>query len=455
MSNISSNKIFSQSAKQYWQTWIFALLWNALTWFAIIKGGHNILRAFEENPVFYFFVLFPFIGIWTIFSAIQQTLAWYKFGKTPIFLNPFPGQVGGHCAGYITLPILAKNTQRAILNLSCIHSYIHRSSNGKSSRHEQAIWQDQITFKPDKYGRKNCRLNFVFKPPAHLPASEPESEKYHLWRLQIRIPLPGIDYDRLFELPMEKAKQPALAAHRHFKIPTSTIIEHQDTDAGKIPQITTTASGIQFYYGYGRAKTMAIALMFFGLGLAIFGYFFFAGFLDFLPVTTSLMAAYVGLIALTLFLLGFFLIANSLTVKADLMGIRKQQRIFGFLLEEMMDAGDIVKIICKQNASSTSGNTTRVWYSLKAFTCDGQQIEVGDHLQGQSYAEEIRQQMISALGTTWQAATLDKPEEKAKKPIPTWLRWVGKLSSYGFSIALLYDLSNMFPEVTEFVSTHW
>ena len=451
MPNINNHKIFSLAAKQYWQAWLIAFIWNAITWFAIIKGGHNILRAFEESPVFYFFVLFPFIGIWTIISAIRQTLAWYKFGKTPIILNPTPGQIGGQCAGYIILPIPAEDAKQATLSLSCIRSYTHRSSDGTRSRREEAIWQDRITLKPDKYGRKKSRLSFAFNPPAHLPETEQESDNYHLWRIQVRLSIPGIDYDRLFELPMEKVDEQTQLSHRHFKTQSSAIIEQQNAEVSSIPQIKTTTKGTQFYYGYGRSKLMAIILMVFGLSLAVFGYFFFDGFLDFLPATASLMSAFVSLTALILFLLGLFLIANSLIVEVGLMGVRKQQRIFGYLLEEKIAADNIVKIITEKNASSTSGNTTRVWYRLKLYTCDGQHIEVGDTLEGQSYAEEIRQQMMTALGTTWRSASFDKPEEKSKKPLPIWLRWIGKLSSYSFPIALLYDLSINFPVITEFL----
>ena len=75
-----------------------------------------------------------------------------------------------------------------------------------------------------------------------------------------------------------------------------------------------------------------------------------------------------------------------------------------------------------------------------------------DSLEGQSYADEIRQQMISALGRSWQPATFDKPKEKAKKPLSSWLRRIGKLSAYSFLIAFFYDLSKIFPEITEYFS---
>lgn len=451
MPNTRSDKIYSQSAKQFWIAWVAAIIWNAITWFAIIKGGNNILRAFDESPVFYFFVLFPFIGIATIFSAIRQTLAWYKFGKTPVILNPSPGQVGGHCAGYITLPTAEKKARLAELSLSCIRSYIYRDNHERSSRREKAIWQDRITLKPDKYGRKKIRLNFAFNPPANLPETGQEGDDYHLWRLHIKIPLPGIDFDRTFELPMEKTSEQALTTHDQHKIQSSTAIEHRDTEVGSVPKVKKTVSGTQFYYGYGRSKGMAIALMSFGLILAVFGYFFFDGFLDFLPATSMLMTTYMGLIALAMFLLGLFLIANSLTIEVGLNGVRKQQQIFAYLQEKTIATGDIVDIVTEQNASSTSGTTTRVWYRLKLFTRDGDSIEVGNNLEGQSYADEIKQQMVAALDSSWQPGSINIAKQKEKKPIPIWLRWVGKLLSYSFLIAFLYDLNKMFPEMTGFL----
>ncbi|OQK18512.1 hypothetical protein AU255_12070 [Methyloprofundus sedimenti] len=453
MPNITSNQIFSQSAKHFWQTWLFALIWNASVWFAIINAGQNILAAFEANPVFYCFISFPFIGLFIIFQAIQQTLAWYKFGKTPLTLNPFPGQVGGRCAGQLDLPVPAKYAGHAKVSLSCIRRYHQRNNNGKSSWHTQSLWQDRITLKPDNDGQK-IRINFSFNPPADLPESEPESDDYHIWSLQVRLPLPGIDYDRIFQLPVQTADEQAISATKRFKPKTSTIIAHQDTDSSATPQIIQSASGTQFYFGYGRSRAMGISLMACGLFLAVFAHYFFAGFLNFLPITTGLMAAYVELIALTLFILGLFLIANSLSVEVGLMGIRKQQRIFGFTCEEITDAENIADIVIEQNASSSSGNTARVWYRLKLIKHNGQTIEIGDSLEGQSYAALIRQQMLAALGSSWQPARRHKAPEKNKRPLPVWLKRIGKVLSYSFIIAIICDLSQMFPAIIIFLTQY-
>lgn len=224
MAHSTSNQIYSKSTQQYWSLWIVALVWNSSVWFAIIKAQQGILSALEANPVFYFILTFPLIGLWIIFKAIKQTLAWYKFGKTPLNLNPYPGQVGGYCAGQLDLPIAAQDVQHAILSLSCIHRYLQRKNTGKQCWQADMLWQDTVTLKPDKYGRKT-RINFSFSPPADLPETEPNSHDYHSWSLQVRLPLPGIDYERTFELPMQAANQQELAAVKHERIPNSTQVD--------------------------------------------------------------------------------------------------------------------------------------------------------------------------------------------------------------------------------------
>ncbi len=452
ISTASSNKIYSQVAAQFWGAWFIAIIWNGITWLAIIKGGDNILQAFDESPIFYFFVLFPFIGLFVIFSAIKQTLAWRKFGKTAVVLNPTIGQVGGRCMGSITLPILPKDATQADISLSCKRSYVRQGSDGKSSSHEKVIWQDQVTLKPDRYGRKKIQINFSFSPPSGLPISEEKSSEYHYWQLHIKVPIPGIDYDRTFELPMEEASELPSAVSHHIEAQTSERVESRAAGQASIPKIKQTSAGTEFYYGYGRSKVMAIAIMFVGVFIAVFTYLFFSNFIDFLPVTIFLVKSYVFLFAAGLFLLGLFLIINSLTVEVSLAGIRKRQTILGFKLEEFIAIKNIADILVEQGASSTSGNTTRLWYSLKAYTYDGKKIEIADSLEGQSYANEIREKMLSALGSQWQEGAVEPFTKKAKRPLPRWARWSGKLLSHSFTIALIYDLSKFFPEVAELFS---
>ena len=219
-----------------------------------------------------------------------------------------------------------------------------------------------------------------------------------------------------------------------------------------MPKIENTAAGLQLYYGYGRSKGMAVASIIVGIIIGVFAYFFFDGFLDFLPATMGLMAGFVGFIAFVFCLLGILMLANSLTVEVNLMGIRKKQRIFGFLLEEFNDANTIVDIVVEKNASSGDGRTQRLWYCLKLLTADGRDMEVGDSLEGQSYANEVRLRMIDSLGMTWQPASLISQQDNSKKTLPFWLQLIAKVLSYSLVITLLYDLSINIPPISEFLS---
>lgn len=223
---IIGNQVFSQSKSQYKQAWVFAILWNALIWLAIVMGFDNILKAFDANPIFYFFVTFPFIGLWLVIYAIKETRAWTKFGKTPAVLDPFPGQIGGRFSGYLALPIAQNDTDQAIFTLNCIHRYATRDSRGRKSWREDILWQDRASFESDNFGN-DIRIDFLFNTPADLPATEDESDDYHFWQLHVRVALPGIDYDRVFNVPMEAATAQQLASTERYSARTSQRIAHE------------------------------------------------------------------------------------------------------------------------------------------------------------------------------------------------------------------------------------
>ncbi len=203
MYNISSNQFFSQSAQHYWHFWITAIIYNVVTWFVIFAGGYNRLSLFNESPFFYFFALLPFIGVLLIGYAIQKTLIWYKYGKAFVILDPSPGQVGGNCSGYLKLPFSTADISLADICLSCSHRSIERINNGRPRQKTEILWQEKMTLKPVKEGQ-TMRLDFCFVTPPHLPETARKNRTNYLWQLYIHIPLSGMDYKSVFELPMKK-----------------------------------------------------------------------------------------------------------------------------------------------------------------------------------------------------------------------------------------------------------
>ncbi len=199
----STHKIYSRANEQLWQIWVFTVLWNAVIWLIMFKEGDRIIEAFDANPVFYFFVIFPFVGLMLIYQAIKKTLEKRKYGRTPVVLDPFPGQVGGLCAGYLDLPLAKDSAGQAMVTLTCIHHRASTDSRGRRHMHEKVLWQDKVTVKLHYYGRFS-RLEFAFYPPEDLPGSEDESDDYHSWQLHVQIAVKGVDYDRVFDLPVKK-----------------------------------------------------------------------------------------------------------------------------------------------------------------------------------------------------------------------------------------------------------
>ncbi len=255
-----TNTILSNEGSEYKFLWLFATFWNAITWAAIILGGENILRAFEESPVFYFFVLFPFIGLFMIYQAIKETLAWKRFGKTPMTMAPFPGQLGGVVGGYVDVAIPYNATHQVKISLRCSHNYWERSG-GKSRTTTDVLWQDNISIqtRPSAAG---SRIQFEFQPPVDLPESQPDGKDTHQWDVQIHFALPGNDYERKFTIPVIKASEQAIAsATRYARQPmelNSLNTTSSDTD---IPQTSLFSGGTRFYYPLFRSKGMGIALV--------------------------------------------------------------------------------------------------------------------------------------------------------------------------------------------------
>lgn len=454
MSNIIGNQVFSEEKKEFIQAWIFALLWNAfVSIIMIVTGQERLTEIARQDPIFYVFILFPVLGVWMLIDAAYKTKAWYKFGKTPVVLDPFPGQIGGQLAGYILLPIETKSAGPVKLTLTCIHRYYQRNNRSENKQHNDAIWHDTVTLKPDNLGR-NSQVRFSFKLPDDCPASGNISNDYHFWQLNIEMSLPGINFSRSYNVPVEFNKSATISLHHTAK--TSEIVTQADQHSTNYPQITRTAVGEQFYYGYGRNKGLAILVISFALVFGIVGGFFFEKFLDFLPVTASLLFVYVEVIALSMLAFGIFFITNSLTVSVNPDGIKKQQRIFGYNLEEKIEAENIVDIIAQESSSSSQGRTHHVWYSLKIFTADGREVEIADSLEGQSNADKIKQQMLAGLGRNWQSTRSATPANsvaasKAKPPLLIRLLIDNKkLISYPINLALLYDLASKALPIAEF-----
>ena len=443
-----TNSILSNAGNQYKFLWLFAIFWNAIIWAAILLGGDNILKAFDESPVFYFFVLFPFIGLFMIHQAIKETLAWKKFGKTPLTMTPFPGQLGGVVGGYVDVPVPYDMTHEIRVSLSCMHYYWEKRG-GESESVSEAIWQDDISVrsKPSALG---SRLHFEFQPPAGLPETEPDRKDHHGWDVQISLPLEGSDFERKFTIPVIRASEHAIASTARYSRPSIDQIDQSTASSdATIPQINTVPGGTQFLYPQYRNKGLGIGLMIAGVLITVFMWFMREGFADFLPVTSMVFFGFAELIAVAVFAFGIYMISNILTVDVGPSGVNIRHKVLGFDFGGEIERSTIADIVPEKSGSSSDGKSSTVWYSLKLIQKDGKDSTVGDTLEGYSYAQKVRQQMIEALGSGWSLSEYSERQKNLKdRELPLManvvIKVLQKFVGLAIPAALIYDFREFF-----------
>ncbi len=438
-----TNTIDSDAGSEYKYSWLFAILWNTLTWMAIVLSGNNILKAFEENPAFYFFALFPVIGVWLIYRAIAQTLAWKKFGKTPLVMDPYPGHLGGSVGGYVDVPVAYDLNHQVKVSLSCIH-YYWKKTGSDHTKTADAVWQDSSIIRPEPVINKT-RIRFTFNPTAELPESQPDGTDTYVWEVHIYFPLVGHDFDRKFVIPVIKATEHDIAsASRFTKISLENGSRVVKPGKTRIPQITQSASSAVFHYPQLRNKGLGIGLIFVGLLLGVFSWFMQQQFSDFMPITSLLMFGMVVLITSALTLFGLYSLFHSITAEVSSAGINIKHKLLGFNFGGKIDAASIADIVTHKSASTSGGKSTRVWYGLKVIDKSGMESNVGDSLEGSSYAESIRQKMIETLGAGWSATDYPKkPNDIKKRELPVMVTIFGKTTSLAFPFAMLYDIRDV------------
>lgn len=193
----ADNRILSGARLGVYLFWGITIFWNALSTPATIAVP-TVWR--EEGPLALLILLFPLVGMGLFYWTVKKTMEWWRFGYTPLTLDPFPGAIGGDVGGQIEVQIPYAMGMICEVSLSAIHSYV--SGSGKNrSRSEDVKWQDSgyAQVEPAAGG---VRLSFRFSVPEDLNPSQEESDSYHLWRLNIKLEQPGIDLDRSYTIPV-------------------------------------------------------------------------------------------------------------------------------------------------------------------------------------------------------------------------------------------------------------
>jgi hypothetical protein len=386
----AKNSIASGSRRALWVVWGFALFWNLLT-LPLFFQFHEIWEKVQREPVTAVAFLFPLIGLGLIVAAVVATLRKKRFGQTPLVMNPFPGSLGGQVGGRINTHIPFDSQLKFKVSLSCIHSRI--SGSGKNrNRSESVVWQSDGVCHSNR-GMHGAALEFRFDVPFHLPASQPgKGGNYHLWRLRVNAVLPGLDFDRSYEIPVFETGARSSSVARATESHAATLDEAM-VGVHSVADIQPVAGGVEARFPAMQRPAQGIFTLLFGS--------LFAGIGIALGVSGQpiLFAGVFFLVGTIIACYGAFYLGKSLIVSVTREGLQSRRFLFGYPLRtQQLAAADFQGIEIKQGATMQSGSKTTVFYQLFASGSATMPFVVAERLTSRTEAELLRETYITYLG---------------------------------------------------------
>jgi hypothetical protein len=181
----------------------------------------------DQAGVYAAALLFALTGIAFAAWSVQLMRRYLRYRHLALYLDPYPGAVGGEVAGTVEVPIAhnARQTYKVVLSAARYRetSEDYTDSDGKTRTRTKTdrtlLWQDEASADAE-HSPAGTRLKFRFSVPRDAPESEEEREdktsgyltrpaRVSLkWELRFQAAVPGVDLDETFVIPVRKAAGP-------------------------------------------------------------------------------------------------------------------------------------------------------------------------------------------------------------------------------------------------------
>ena len=376
-------RVRSGAKNLIWVSLLFGVAFTGISLPGVLAIPEEIGKG---NYVVLVVLLFPLVGVCALALFIHSLIAWRKFGKTVVVMDPAPGSIGGDFGGYLDTRIRWSPELKMNITLDCQHLRTTGSGKNRSTK-TSVVWQRQgiATLSPASAG---TRCEFRFDIPDDLPQSEPASSNYHRWLLQLDCELPGVDFKRSFVVPVFRAAVPQRSSLDIQYVKDSSPLQQAPED---IVRMRTTTQGLEFYYPWYRHLWMGIMTTVIGTVFVIVGYFVGKQSGDILfPIAFGGMGGVCALI-------GLYVLGNTLTTTVSEQGIRTVRNIFGVRFQRKATREDIQSLQRRIGSQMQTGSSMRVYYAIDAHTRDGRKITIADTLEGSRLADFVEDKIKNAL----------------------------------------------------------
>ena len=385
-----NNSIASDARRAHWVMWGVALLWNLVS-LPLLFQFEDIWQKVQREPLTALAFLFPLVGLALIVLAINATRQKRRFGLTPLVMDPFPGSLGGQLGGRIETNIPFDPGRHFDVSLTCVHSRI--SGSGKNrSRSESVVWRGDGVCHTGR-GSGGTMLEFRFDVPSNLPASQPhQSGNYHLWRVSVSADLPGIDFNRSYNIPVFATGEQNSTVEKGTESHPATVDAAMD-GVNSVADIRSVPGGIEAYFPALQRPAQGVFTLVFGLFFAAIG--IGLGVND----KSLFMSSIFFLVGAVCACFGIFYLGKSLAVSVNREGLRSRRFLFGYpLTTRKLAVGDVRKIEIKQGATMQSGNKKTVYYQLYAHGRNSRAFPLAERLTARAEAELLRDTYVTYLG---------------------------------------------------------
>lgn len=381
--------------------WFILALWSVLTAPLAYKLWTD--DQIRSSPWAWFMGLFVVVGLLMAVSTTRRTLAWLRFGRLTLDLDPSPGSLGGHVGGSLKVGLRAPDPDAFRVTLSCVHSVV-RGRGKNRSRSERVVWSQEQAPALERASR-GVRIGFTFAVPDHLPATQPHSNDYHYWAVRIVGRVPGLDLDQSFQVPVEATPEPLLARAPALETgsvaapdpwaesPVSVREEGRETvmwfPAFRTPAMGfgLTVTGLVFT---GFPATMLVSVARELMGSGAFG----VGML----VMASPVLLIFSVVGLALVMLGVYELLNALTVRLTAETLTTRRRMLVFGITRSARVAEVERVELKITGQTGSGAAARVAYTLTAHLAGGGRIVLGDGIRGPALAGAVAETVTRVTG---------------------------------------------------------
>jgi len=318
---------------------LFVVWAIALVSISITIGFYFLARKIiSEGDFGSLMILAPFAlaGLGMITPAVNLMRNLFRFGSTPLIMDPYPGSIGGHLGGRVDVRLPYNPKNHIQVNLFCLRHWKPRHNRHMKS---ETVWQIAGLARTER-SSKGTRLVFGFDVPENLHSSEPPSFNYHEWRVKIRARIPGTDLNRGFDVPVfptagqvagtffDSTKHPDYPRYRQIEALSILKID-QDSDGGVILRCAT----------YHRKKVRGgLILLAVGLGCGLPG-------IAMLMDNTIGLGLIFSILGGLFFIAGFYGLFHSISAKLGTAGLEATLRILGIPIRRRKAAKADIKYL--------------------------------------------------------------------------------------------------------------